>query len=61
VAVAIRLQFIHFEHGKELVFTELEERIAFSTFQLLQVEDVFIESDRLFDVVDFDNDMVTAI
>lgn len=55
------LRFSDFEDGQELMFTELEESVAFAFIELFEIENVFVKGDRLIDVIDFNRDMVTTV
>ena len=56
-----RRDFLDLEHRQELVLAELEERVAFAFIHFLEIEDVLIEGDTLFDVVDLDRDVVATV
>ncbi len=56
-----RLNLFDFEDGEELVFAELEEGVAFAAVEPFQVEDVFVERDRLVDVINLDRDVIASI
>ena len=43
------------------MLAQLEKRVAFAFVQLLEIKDIFIERDRLFDVADFDRDVITTV
>jgi uncharacterized protein YjbJ (UPF0337 family) len=55
------VHFVDFENGQELVLPELEKRVPFAAAHLLQIEDVLVEFYRLFDVIDFDGDVIAAV
>ena len=55
------LNFFYFKNCEELVLAEFEEGIAFSAVELLQIENVLIKRDRLFDVINLDRDMITSV
>jgi hypothetical protein len=56
-----RLRLLDFENREELMFAELEERIALAFIELFEIENVFVKRNRLFDVVDFDRDMIAPV
>ena len=43
------------------MLAEFEKRIAFALVEFLQAEDILVKCDRLFDVADFDGDVIAAI
>src|SRR2546430_5057243 len=56
-----RLHFIDFKDREELVFAEFEEGIAFAAVEFLQIENILIKRDCLFDVIDFDGNVITTV
>src|SRR5579862_6630210 len=58
---SVGLDFLDFEHGEKLMFPELEKRVALSLVELLEPENVFVESDRLLDVADLDRDVIDPV
>jgi hypothetical protein len=62
VAVAsIGLHSFALEHREELMLAKFEKGVTFPFVESLQPEDILVKCDRLFDVADFDSDMVAAI
>ena len=53
--------FIDFEDGEELMLAKFEESVALAFIELLEIENILIKRDRLFDVVDFNRDMITTV
>ena len=43
------------------MFAQFEKRVALASVQLLEIENVLVKRDRLFDVVHFDGDMITSV
>jgi hypothetical protein len=43
------------------VLAELEEGVSLTLVELLEIEDILVERDRLVDVVDLDRDVVAAV
>ena len=43
------------------MLAEFEKRVAFAFVEFLQAEDILVKGDRLFDVADFDRDVIAAI
>src|SRR6266508_4504207 len=55
------LNFFHLENREELVFAEFEKRVALAAVQFFEIENVFVKRDRLFDIVDFDRDVIASV
>src|SRR5580704_1792191 len=56
-----RLGLFDFKDGEELMFAELEKGVAFAAVHLFEIEDVFVECHRLFNVIDFNRDVIAAV
>jgi hypothetical protein len=50
-----------FKHCQELMFAELEERVALALVQLLQTENVAVKRHRLLDIADLNRDVIATI
>src|SRR5262249_18830231 len=61
MAHVYRFNLIDFENGKELVFAEFEKSVALAFVELFKIENVFVKRDRLFNVVHFNRNMITAV
>src|ERR1051326_3651224 len=55
------LRFFDVEDREELMLTEFEEGVSLAFIELLQIENIFIERDRFFDVIHFNRDMIAAV
>jgi hypothetical protein len=44
-----------------MVLAQLEKRITFAVTHLLEIENIFVKLDRLFDVVHLDGDMIASV
>jgi hypothetical protein len=56
-----RLDLVDFKDRKELVLAEFEKRVAFAAVHWFEIEDVFVKHDCLFDVIDFDRDVIASV
>src|SRR5207244_4358220 len=61
MAHVCRLNLLYLEDGQELMLAEFEESVAFAAVEFFQIKNILIERDRLFNVVDFDRDVVASV
>jgi hypothetical protein len=43
------------------VLAELEKSVAFAAIQFLEIENIFVKRDRLFDIVHLDCDVIASV
>ena len=43
------------------MLAQLEKGVAFATVEFFEIENILVKSDRLFDVVHFDGDVIAAV
>ena len=55
------MQLLYLENGEELVLALFKKSVAFAAVELLEIEDVFVKRDRLFDVIYLDRDVITPV
>src|SRR5436189_2547981 len=55
------LKFFHLKNGEKLVLAELEKSVAFAAIQFFEIENVLVKRDGLFDIVEFDCDVVASV
>src|SRR2546430_15840570 len=61
MAYVRRLNFFYLKNRQELVLAEFEESVAFAAVEFLEIENILIKRDRLFNVVDFDCNVITSV
>jgi hypothetical protein len=55
------LNFVDFENRQELMVTQFEERVALAATHLFEIENVFVKSHRLLNVIHLDRDMIASV
>jgi len=55
------LHFVDFENREELMVTKLKERVALAPTHLLEIENIFVKSRRLLNIIHLDRDMIASI
>jgi hypothetical protein len=43
------------------VLAEFEKRVALAAIQLFEIENVLVKRDRLFDIIDFNCDVIASV